>query len=172
MTLPPKLERALNDQINLEFQSAYAYLGMAAYFEHTAFSGFAQWMKLQGNEELSHANKFFSYVVDRGGKVTLQALPQPKCEYATALEAFQTSLTHEQKVSASICLLYELATSERDYATLSFLKWFLDEQVEEEKTVTDMIVKLEFVGENRNGLYHIDKLAAKRAVQDKGDGHE
>jgi ferritin len=101
--------------------------------------------------------------------VTLQALPQPKCEYATALEAFQTSLEHEQRVSASICALYELATSEKDYATLSFLKWFLDEQVEEEKTVTDMIVKLEFVGENRNGLYQIDKLAAKRALQDKGD---
>jgi ferritin len=169
MTLPPALEKALNDQINLEFQSAYSYLGMAAYFEHTAFSGFAQWMKLQGQEELSHAQKFFAYVVDRGGKVQLKALPQPKCDYATALEAFQASLAHEQQVSASICALYELATAEKDYATLSFLKWFLDEQVEEEKTVTDMIVKLEFVGENRNGLYHIDKLAAKRAAADEGE---
>ena len=169
MKLPPALEKALNDQINLEFQSAYSYLGMAAYFDHTAFSGFAQWMKLQGNEELSHANKFFAYVVDRGGKVKLLALPEPKCDYATALEAFKASLVQEEEVSASICALYELATAEKDFATLSFLKWFLDEQVEEEKTVTDMILKLEFVGENRNGLYHIDKLAAKRAAKDEGD---
>lgn len=168
MKLPANLEKALNDQINLEFQSAYAYLGMAAYFEHTAFSGFAEWMKLQGQEELGHANKFFSYVVDRGGKVTLQAIPQPQCEFSGPLEAFKASLGHEQKVSAAICGLYELATAEKDFATLSFLKWFLDEQVEEEKTVGDMIVKLEFVGENRNGLYQIDKLAAKRAAADDG----
>lgn len=168
MKLSDKLLKALNDQINLEFQSAYAYLGMAAYFEHTAFSGFASWMKLQGTEELSHADKFFNYVVDRGGTVTLQALPQPKCDFSGPLEAFQLSLANEEKVSASICSLYELATSEKDYPTLSFLKWFLDEQVEEEKTVADIITKLEFVGDNRNGLYHIDKLAGKRATQTAG----
>jgi ferritin len=169
MNLPAALEKALNEQINLEFQSAYSYLGMAAYFEHTAFSGFAQWMKLQGQEELGHANKFFTYVVDRGGKVTLQAIPQPKCEFSGPLEAFKTSLAQEQRVSAAICGLYELATAEKDFASLSFLKWFLDEQVEEEKTVGDMIVKLEFVGDNRNGLYQIDKLAAKRAAADEGE---
>jgi ferritin len=167
MTLPPLLEKALNDQITLEFQSAYAYFGMAAFFEHTAFNGFARWMKLQGQEELSHASKFFTYVVDRGGKVALHALPQPKCEFATALEVFQTSLAQEQRVSASICGIYELAVSEKDYPTLSFLKWFLDEQVEEEKTVSDMITKLEFVGENRSGLYQVDEFAGKRAFQDK-----
>jgi ferritin len=166
MKLPANIEKALNDQINLEFQSAYAYLGMAAYFEHTAFSGFAQWMKLQGQEELGHANKFFGYVVDRGGKVALQAIDQPKCEFGSALEAFKTSLAHEQKVSAAICGLYALATTEKDFASLSFLKWFLDEQVEEEKTVSDMIVKLEFVGDTRNGLYQVDRLAAKRAAAD------
>jgi ferritin len=167
MKLTTKLQTALNDQINLEFQSAYAYLGMSAYFDHTAFTGFAQWMKLQGQEELGHANKFYTYVVDRGGKVKLQALSAPKCDYKSPLEAFQVSLKHEQKVSQSICNLYELATREKDYPTLSFLKWFLDEQVEEEKTVGDIILKLELVGDNRNGLYHLDKLAGKRAQADQ-----
>jgi ferritin len=167
MKLSDKLQKALNDQINLEFASAYAYLGMAAYFDHTAFSGFAQWMRLQGKEELGHASKFYDYVVDRGGKVGLLAIDQPKCEYAAPLDAFQTSLAHEQKVSKSICHLYELAMAEKDYPTLSFLKWFLDEQVEEEKTVSDLVQKLKLVGDNHNGLYQIDQLAAKRASEEK-----
>lgn len=169
MKLSAKLERALNEQIALEFASAYAYLGMAAYFEHTAFSGFAKWMKLQGQEELSHAGKFFNYVVDRGGKVSLKALDEPKGVFKSPLDAFQASLAHEQSVSASICAIFELATSEKDFATLSFLKWFLDEQVEEEKTVHDIILKLELVGDNRNGLYQVDKHAAKRAEAGKKD---
>src|ERR1035438_710378 len=105
MKLSNKLEKALNDQINLEFVSAFAYLGMAAYFEHTAFTGFGKWMQLQSNEELGHAHRFFKYVVDRGGKVALEAIPQPKGSYKSPLEAFQVSLGHEQKVSAAICAI-------------------------------------------------------------------
>lgn len=164
MKLSDKLQMALNEQINLEFESAYAYFGMAAYFDHTAFTGFASWMKLQGKEELGHANRFYGYVVDRGGKVQLLAVGAPKSDYASPLEVFRASLGHERKVSESICNLYELAMAEKDYPTLSFLKWFLDEQVEEEKTVTGFIDKLEWVGDNRNGLYQIDKLAGKRSV--------
>ena len=163
MKLSSKLEKALNNQINLELSSAYAYLGMAAYFDQTAFTGFGQWMQLQSKEELGHADRFFEYVVERGGKVTLQAIAAPKCEYKSALEAFKASLGHEQRVSAAICGIYELASAEKDYATLSFLKWFLDEQVEEEKSVSEIIAKLELVGDNRNGLFQIDKQAAKRA---------
>lgn len=168
MKLTPALEAALNEQINLEFASAYSYLGMAAYFEHVGFSGFAQWMRLQGAEEFGHANKFFDYVVDRGGRVRLQALATPQAEYAKPLAAFQASLEHEQKVSAAIGGLYELAMREKDFATLSFLKWFLDEQVEEEKTVSDMVARLQLIGENHNGLYHLDRLAAKRAAKEDG----
>jgi ferritin len=167
MKLSNKLEKALNDQINLEFVSAFAYLGMAAYFEHTAFTGFGKWMQLQSNEELVHAHRFFKYVVDRGGKVMLEAIPQPKNNYKSPLEAFQVSLGHEQKVSAAICAIYELATAEKDYATLSFLKWFLDEQVEEEKNVSEILAKLELIGDNRNGLFYMDKQAAKRAGEEK-----
>ncbi len=167
MKLSSKLEKVLNDQINLEFCSAYAYLGMAAYFERTAFTGFGKWMELQSKEELGHANRFFKYIVERGGKVTLQAIAEPKCDYKSPLDAFKASLGHEQKVSASICAIYELATGEKDFATLSFLKWFLDEQVEEEKNVGDILAKLELVGDNRSGLYQIDQQAARRAAEEK-----
>jgi ferritin len=163
MKLSAKVETALNNQLNLEFASAYAYLGMAAYFQQTPFTGFAQWMDLQSDEELGHAHKFFKYIGERGGKVKLQAVAEPKCEFKSPLQVYQTSLGHEQKVSASICAIYELALAEKDFPTLSFLKWFLDEQVEEEKSVSEMVAKLELVGDNRNGLFHLDKLAAKRA---------
>ncbi len=162
MKLSNKLETALCNQLNLELVSAYAYLGMAAYFQQTPFTGFARWMEVQMKEELGHANKFFEYLGERGGKVKLQAVPAPKADFKSPLEVFQTSLAHEQKVSASICGLYELALAEKEFATLSFLKWFLDEQVEEEKSVGDMVAKLELVGDNRNGLFHLDKLAGKR----------
>jgi ferritin len=162
MKLSTKLETSLNNQLNLELVSAYAYLGMAAYFQQSAFTGFARWMELQSQEEMLHAGKFFKYIGERNGKVALQAIPEPKCDYKSALQAFQTSLGHEQKVSAAICGIYEVALADKDYATLSFLKWFLDEQVEEEKSVGEMVAKLELVGDNRNGLFHLDKLAAKR----------
>lgn len=167
MKLSNKLERVLNDQINLELCSAYAYLGMAAYFERTAFTGFGKWMEVQSKEELGHANRFFKYIVERGGKVTLQAIPEPKSDYKSPLDVFRASLGHEQKVSASICAIYELAGDEKDFATLSFLKWFLDEQVEEERNVGDVLAKLELIGDNRGALYQVDQQAGRRAEEKK-----
>jgi ferritin len=169
MKLSSKLEKVLNDQINLELCSAYAYFGMAAYFDRTPFTGFAKWMHVQSSEELGHANRFFKYIVERGGKVTLQAIPEPKGDYKSPLDVFKASLGHEQKVSASICAIYELAATEKDYPTQSFLKWFLDEQVEEERNVGDMLAKLELVGDNTSGLYQIDRQAAARAEEDEKD---
>ncbi len=169
MKLSNKLEKALNDQINLELCSAYAYYGMAAYFERTAFTGFGKWMEVQSNEELGHASRFFKYIVERGGKVTLGAIPEPKCDYKSPLEAFKTSLGHEQKVSAAICAIYELAGAEKDYATLSFLKWFLDEQVEEERNVGDILAKLELIGDSHSGLYQLDQQAGRRAEEAEED---
>ena len=165
MKLSATLEQALNNQISLELSSAYAYLGMAAYFEQTPFSGFAAWMKFQSKEEVGHAMRIFKYLSERNGKTTLQAIAQPKSVYASALEAFQTSLQHEQKVSASICSLYDAAMAEKDFPTASFLKWFLDEQVEEEKSVGDLVAKLELIGDNRNGLFQLDHHAGKRAEE-------
>ena len=162
MKLTSHLEKALNDQLNLELASAYAYLGMAAFFNQTPYSGFAKWMAVQHAEENTHAAKFFSYIVERGGRVVLKAIAEPKADFPSPLAVYQASLAHEQRVSAAICALYELALAEKDFATLSFLKWFLDEQVEEEKNVNDLIAKLEMVGDNKNGLFQVDKLAAKR----------
>jgi len=169
MKLSTKLEKALNDQINLELGSAYAYLAMAGYFESTPFCGFASWMHLQSKEELGHSQRFFKYISERGGRVALKAIAEPRNEFKTPLDAFRASLVHEQRVSASICAIYEMAQAEKDYPALSFLKWFLDEQVEEEKSVSDMIAKLELVGNNNNGLFHLDKLAGKRAEEKAGE---
>jgi ferritin len=162
MKLSAKIEKALNDQINLELCSAYAYLGMAAYFGQTPYAGFAKWMDVQSQEELGHARRIFKYVGERNGQVTLKAIPEPKAEYRSALDVFRASLAHEQKVSASICSLCELATAEKDFATVSFLKWFLDEQVEEEKNVTEIVNKLEMIGDNRSGLFQLDHHVGKR----------
>ncbi len=167
MKLSSKLERLLNDQINLELCSAYAYFGMAAYFEHTAFTGFGKWMEIQSREELGHAHRFFEYLVERGGRITLEAIPEPKYDFKSPLDAFKTSLGHEQKVSAAICAIYEAASGEKDYATLSFLKWFLDEQVEEEKNVGEILAKLELVGDHLSALYQIDQQAGRRAEEKK-----
>ncbi len=167
MKLSSKLERLLNDQINLELCSAYAYFGMAAYFEHTAFTGFGKWMEIQSREELGHAHRFFEYLVERGGRITLEAIPEPKYDFKSPLDAFKASLGHEQKVSAAICAIYEAASGEKDYATLSFLKWFLDEQVEEEKNVGEILAKLELVGDHLSALYQIDQQAGRRAEEKK-----
>src|SRR5436309_6895200 len=107
MKLSSKLENALNAQLHLELVSAYAYLGIAAHFQQTPFTGFAQWMELQTQEEMRHAHKFFKYLGERSGRVKLQAVPQPKIDFKSPLQAFQTSLAHEQKVSAAICAIYE-----------------------------------------------------------------
>jgi ferritin len=165
MKLSGTIEKALNDQLNMELSSSYAYLGMAAWFSSGPFTGFAKWMQMQSKEEVEHAQKFFEYLTDRGGKVVLEAIPQPKGDFSSPLEAFKASLGHEQKVSASICKIYEMAHTEKDYPTMSFLKWFLDEQVEEEKTVADMIARLELIGDNHNGLFHLDQVAGRRSSE-------
>lgn len=163
MKLHPEVERAINEQINLEFRSAYAYLAMSAWFEHQSLNGFASWMALQGQEELGHGMKFFRYLTDRGGRVLLTAVPMPKADFTSPLESFETSLAQEQEVSACVSRIYELATQHKDYPTTSFLRWFLDEQVKEEKTVADVIAKLKLVGGNENGVFHLDNQLGDRA---------
>jgi ferritin len=165
MKLSAQLEQALNNQINLELTSAYVYFAMAAHFEHSAFTGFGKWMEIQATEELGHANRFFKYMADRGSRVKLGAIAEPRSDFKSPLEAFQMSLAHEQKVTAAINSLYELAGTEKDFATQAFLKWFLDEQVEEEKSVGDIVAKLELVGDNRNGLFQLDQFAGRRATE-------
>ena len=164
MKLHPDIEKAINEQINHEFVSAYAYLAMAGWFEHKSLSGFAAWMNLQGQEELGHAMKFRRYLCDRGGRVVLLQLAQPAGDFKSPLAAFEASLQQEQHVSALIHQIYDRADEHKDYSTTSFLRWFLDEQVEEEKTVHDMIAKLMLAAKDSSSLFLLDQQAGERAT--------
>ena len=151
------LQNAFNEQIQKEFYSSYLYLAMAAHFEATNLPGFAAWMKKQADEERSHAMKLWDYVYDRGGKVELQAIASPPSAFGKPLQMFQQVLEHEQKVTASINALYALAGSEGDAAAQIYLQWFVTEQVEEEKTVTDLIAQLKMSGDQAFGVLFMDK---------------
>jgi ferritin len=162
--LSKSLQDAINNQINLELYSAYVYLSMAAHFESENLGGFANWMRAQYQEETGHAMKFFKYVYDRGGKVILKTIEQPAVKFKAPLDVFHLVLEHEQKVTASINKLYELAVKEKDYASQTFLQWYINEQVEEEKNATDIINMLEMIGTTPISLMMADKqLGARKA---------
>ena len=152
-----KLAKAMNDQIQKEFYSAYLYLAMSAYFESVDLKGFANWMHVQFQEETALALRFFAYMHDRGARVELQAIEQPKVEWESALDAMQETLAHEKMVTASINNLADIAVETRDHAALSMLQWFVDEQVEEESNATDIIAQLKLIGDNGYGLLMLDK---------------
>ena len=160
--LNKKLEEALNAQINAEFWSAYLYLSMSADMSDKGMSGIANWFAIQFKEEQDHAIKIFNYVFSRGGVVKLQPIDKVETKWKNALDAFEDTLEHEQKVTSMINDLYALATEEKDYATQSMLKWFIDEQVEEEESAKDIIDKLKLIGDNGYGLYQLDKELAAR----------
>lgn len=162
MSISPKVEKALNTQINNELSSYYTYLALSAWLETTSYMGFAKWMRRQSTEEQEHAMKLFDYLNDRGGSVALQAIPAPKVDCKSPLDAFETALSQERNVTAQINALHETASAEKDYATMHFLGWFLEEQIEEEKTTGDFTEKLRLVGDNLSALMRLDSLAAKR----------
>lgn len=146
MKISKKMADAFNDQIQAEFQSAYLYLSMAAWFEEESFGGFAHWMRKQYEEELEHAMKMFDYVVERGGRVELKAIEVPQKDWADAKTAFQDTYDHEQKVTSLIYKLVDMAIKEKDHASTEFLSWFVKEQVEEEATASGILAKLEMAG--------------------------
>ncbi|MGJ3243314.1 MAG: ferritin [Opitutales bacterium] len=160
-----RVQDALNEQINHEFTSYYAYLAIHAYLETTPYAGFSSWMLAQAEEEKLHAMKIFNYLNDRGGKVTLRVIEQPKTDFSTPLEIFKTSLAQEAKVTQQINELYEIAREEKDFATQEFLGWFLTEQVEEEKSAQDWVDRLELAGDRVEALFLLDAEAAKRPTE-------
>lgn len=169
--LSQKMEEALNDQLNWEFFSAYLYASMSAYFLVIGLAGFANWMRVQALEELTHAGKFFDFIGERGGRVRLASIEQPPGGWATPLEAFQEALGHEQKVTSRINALVDLARQERDHATDIFLQWFVTEQVEEESSATEVIQKLRLVGDHPASLFHLDQnLGSRVFVMPAGKG--
>ena len=162
MTLSKPLQAALNDQIQKEYYSSYLYLAMAAHLEAQNLPGAAKWTRIQSQEELTHALKLFDHVVDRGGRATLAAIPQPPAEYGSALQLFEKVLEHERLVTASIHALYALAVKEQDYPAQIMLQWFVTEQVEEEKNATQVVEQLKAVGESKMSLMLLDRHLGKR----------
>lgn len=156
------LEKALNEHLNAEFYSAYLYLSMSAYFSDIGLSGFANWMRVQAQEEQFHALKFYDYINERGGKVTLEAIEAPETEWASPLDCIKAVLEHEQKVTALINNLVDLAIQEKDHATNIFLQWFVTEQVEEEDNVNEILNKLKLLNGEGNGMFIMDKELSTR----------
>lgn len=157
------MEKALNDQVNAELFSSYLYLSMAAYFETKNLSGMANWMNIQAKEEWAHGLKIFNFINERGGTVILKEIEAPKLEWADVIEVFSDVLEHEQKVTALINNLVEVAIAEKDHATRSFLQWFVDEQVEEEATVSDLLEQLKLIEGNGAGLFMLDRELKQRS---------
>jgi ferritin len=157
-----KMEDAINKQINAEFYSSFLYLSMSADFEEKNFKGFANWLKVQAGEEYEHAMKLYKHIIERGGRVKLTAIDGPKAEWKTALEAFEEAYGHEQKVTAMIYKLVEISKDEKDYAAESMLKWFVDEQVEEESQTLEIVDQLKMIGDSKGSLFMVDHKLAKR----------
>lgn len=157
-----KMQEALNKQLNAELYSSYLYLSMSAYFHSVNLAGFANWMRVQAQEELVHAMKFYDYVNQRGGRVTLLPVEGPPTEWHSPLAVFEDTYQHEQKVTGLIHELANLAVSENDHATKTFLQWFVTEQVEEEESADELVKKLKLIGDSANGLFMMDRELAQR----------
>lgn len=160
--LGKKMQDAMNEQIQHELGSAYIYLAMAAYCESENLPGFARWMELQAQEEMGHAMRFYKYINERGGRVVLQALEQPPTEFESPRDVFVQTLAHEQFITGRINDLYALALAEKDYASQSFLTWFIDEQVEEEASATAILETLKMIGDKGQALIMLDRQLARR----------
>ena len=162
MRISEAMTAAINDQIKAEFDSAYIYLAMSAYFEDAGLAGMSHWMRKQYKEEVEHAEKFIAYLYERGARVIIPEIAKPKESYNDALDVFRTAYAHEQYVTSRIYKLVDLAVSEKDYATQSMLKWFVDEQMEEEDNTGGIVAKLEFLGNDKHSIYIVDRELASR----------
>jgi len=162
--LNPKVEKAMNDQLQKELQSAYVYLGMSAYCDSVSLPGFASWLKHQFDEEQQHAFRFYNFILDRNGRVELKQLDAAPTTYKSTLDVFETALEHERSVTAAINELYDLVAREKDFASQAWLDWFATEQVEEEKTVGQIVDDLKRIGNEGNGVFLLDQKLADRAT--------
>jgi len=159
-----KMIDTLNNHLNEEFYSSYLYLSMASYFEENNLKGFAQWFKIQSQEEYGHGMKFYSFIIQVGGKVTLKAIKAPKTTWKSIIEVFAETLAHEKHITGLINKIVGQAMQEKEYATNNFLQWFVNEQVEEEATVEEIINKLEMIGDAKSGLFMMDRELGSRVA--------
>ncbi len=161
-----KLEKAFNNQINKELYSEYLYLSMQAYFERLNLKGFVNWMSVQVQEEHAHALGMFDYLNQRGGNVQLEAIDKPETDWESPLAVFEQVLEHEEYVTSRINALMDVAEETKDRAAMSFLNWYLKEQVEEEDNVGNVLATLKLIGDDKKALLMLDKdLATRTFVQ-------
>lgn len=160
--LSEKLTNEFNEQIKHEFYSATYYLAMAAYCKEQNLNGFANFFIVQAEEERFHAMKFFNFIDEMGSKVVITGYDNPRTEFESMTDIFTAGLEHEQFVTKRIHHLMDIAMEEKNYPAISFLNWFVDEQVEEEATMTDLLEKLKLINNNPNGLFMLDKELSTR----------
>lgn len=158
-----KMEAALNKQLQKEMYSAYLYLGMSAWCSEHSFNGSANWFMMQYVEEMEHGMKVYHYLLDQGAHVELDSMKASGTDYESLLSCFEMSLEHERKMTRSFNKLCDFAIQEKDHASYTFFQWFVNEQVEEEATVSDVISKLKLVGDG-NGLFMIDNQLSERTA--------
>jgi len=161
-----EMENALNEQINAEFHSAYLYLSMSAYFLSVGLAGYANWMRVQYQEELAHATRFFDYVNERNGRVKLSSVAEVQVDFSGVVNVFEETLVHEQNVTGLINKLMDISIKENDHATRSFLQWFVDEQVEEEANVEQILNNLKLIKGEGQGLLMMDREMQTRVFVD------
>ena len=160
-----RVQAALNEQIGREFHASQTYLAMSAHFESTGFPGFARWMRVQAEEERAHALRIFDFVNDREGRVSLGAIDAPGSDSGSPLELFEAALAQERSVSAMIGKIYRLSLEEADYPTQVMLQWFVNEQVEEEKTASEIVDRLRLAGDDTSALLLLDTELGRRRDQ-------
>jgi ferritin len=160
--LKEKIQDALNGQLNAEMYSSYLYLSMSAYFQSADLAGFANWMRVQAQEELMHAMKFYDYINERGGRITLKEIEAPVTEWDSPAAAFEHVFKHEQKVTGLINGLVDIAKEEEDQDTNNFLQWFVSEQEEEEESADEVLQKVKRAVEDDNDLAALDRELGQR----------
>ncbi len=160
--LSEKMQAAMNQQINAELHSAYIYASMSAYFADKNLNGFANWMRIQAQEEMVHAMKFYDFIIERRGRVLLQPLEGVPTEWADPLAVFENALAHEKKITGMINNLVNLSIKDKDHAANSFLQWFVDEQVEEEANADGVVQQLKLMGDSGAALFMFDRELATR----------
>lgn len=162
--LKDSVQQALNDQVKQEFHAAHIYLSMCAWFEDQGLPGFANWMRMQYQEELGHGIKIFDFIIDRDGKAVIEGVEAPPTEWASPLAAFEAAHDHEKSVSRSIDELYNLADEENDHATKVMLQWFITEQVEEEASTKQAVDRLKLAGDDSSALLMLDQQFGDRST--------
>ena len=162
--LSKKIENALNEQMKYEYYSSYLYLAMSAYCDSQNMPGFASWMRKQSGEEMAHALKLYDFILNRDGNIKLKSIPEPPQKYTSLEKIFKQVYEHEIHVTGLINKLYELALKENDHATSVELQWFIQEQVEEERSSKDIWEKLKLVGTNSSALLILDRDLSERQV--------